>query len=75
MTGWADVLFPSINNPFGEDDVLNWFCKAWVVIRAAVAAAIAVFFTSSNDVDALLITSGDIIVICNALSIECSTRV
>lgn len=81
MTGWADwfvhvdVWFGSTNVPFTEDDVLIWFCRVWAVISAAVAAATAVFLTSSKDVDVLLTTSGDVIVTLNALSIDCSTRV
>ncbi len=73
--GWANILFPSINIPFVEDDVLNWFCRAWAVISAAGAATTTAFFTSSNGIDGPLMISGDDVVTFNALSIDCSTRV
>jgi hypothetical protein len=75
MTGCDDVfvhvvgLFPSMIVVF------SWFCNAWDVISAAVAATTAVFLTSSNDVDVELPISGDVIVVFNALSIDCSTRI
>ncbi len=81
MTGWDGVLvhvggwFPSIIVPFVVAVVFNWFCNAWAVIRAAVAATTAVFLTSSNEVDVEFSTSGDVILAWNALSIDCSTRV
>ncbi len=80
MTGWDGVvvhvegLFPSMIVPL-VDGLCIWFCNAWAVISAAVAATTAVFFTSSNDVDVELRTSGEVIVAFNARSIDCSTRV
>ncbi len=80
MTGCDGVfihavgLFPSMIVPL-VDVVFSWFCNAWDVISAAVAATTAVFLTSSNDVDVKLTVSGDVIVVFNALSIDCSTRV
>lgn len=77
MTGWDGILVHVVALLLSIivsliDAEFNWFCNAWAVIRAAVAAATAVFFTSSKDVE--FIISGDIIAALNALSMDCSTR-
>lgn len=81
ITGWLGGLFDTCVQwrglvPSSVAPVFSWFWRAWAVMSAAVAAATAVFFTSSNDVDVLFRRGSDVgvLLLFRALSRACSTR-